>query len=173
LQIDPNIADAFKNDPGLFQSNLDKKQISDSEFKQYFFEGRTISEALSILNHFENNVLIAANKVVQFCHNQVGMLDGDGSYFSYSAIVGQSSSVIRKGEAIEIFAGIGAFSKAAKPTITVNGRNVDIGSDGIAVYRLPKATTAGKHFAKVIIEFHDENGEKQSIERTVNYTVLN
>ena len=45
---------------------------------------------------------------------------------------------------IEITAGVGAFSKAAIPTVTIEGQNVPLGVDG-AAHRKMNAGLVGNH----------------------------
>ncbi|MEO5562680.1 MAG: hypothetical protein ABIR18_04575 [Chitinophagaceae bacterium] len=93
-------------------------------------------------------------------------------YDSYSAIVVQGSAYIRAGEKIDITAGVGAFSKAAMPVITANGKLVLISYDGAEHYTFKASSQPGKHYVPVRIECIDEIGKKQIIERNVKYTVV-
>ena len=95
-----------------------------------------------------------------------------GLFDVFSAIVSQSSSVIRKGEAIEIMAGVGAFSKSANPIIIIDGKKTDLNDECVAISRLPKATNTGRHSTTVVIKFTNEEGEKQEVKKTVEYIVL-
>ena len=57
----------------------------------------------------------------------------------YKPLIGQNTNYAMPGQEIIITAGIGAYSKAAQPSITIDGSNVSINADGIAEYK----TTAG------------------------------
>ena len=48
------------------------------------------------------------------------------------------------GDELEVQAGIGAFSAAAKPDITINGARQSLNSDGVADYKT-KVEGAGEH----------------------------
>ena len=91
--------------------------------------------AFTILSKFQNDVKTSENKVVQFCHNKVGEVAV--RFDTYAAIVGQNSNYLMPGQELEITAGVGAFSKAAKPMITIGGQNLAlIGAEGTATAKI-------------------------------------
>ena len=54
-----------------------------------------------------------------------------------------SSSYVKAGQEIEITSGIGAFSKAAMPTISINKKNISLDADGAARYRFKASDKPG------------------------------
>ena len=75
------------------------------------------------------------------------------------------------GQEIEIKAGIGAFSKAAAPTITIGGSNVAIGEEGYASYKT-QAGGVGPHSIPVRISFFNQiTGKDEVREVNVEYMV--
>ncbi len=135
-----------------------------------FFKNITAAAALAVLSKFQNDIKITENRLIAFCNNKVGSFIE--SYTTYSAIVGQSSSYVRVGEEIEITAGIGSFSRAVRPEITVNKMNIEINESGTAVYKFKASTKTGKHTVPVKINFTGEDGIRQEITKDVEYTVL-
>ncbi|MEJ0105835.1 MAG: hypothetical protein WDO19_26240 [Bacteroidota bacterium] len=89
---------------------------------------------------------------------------------TYAAIVGQSSSFVLPNQQIEVTAGVGAFSKAAKPTITIGGSTVPIGDDGAAHQKIT-ASSIGEHDVPVTIVYTDQEGKLQTIKENIKYTV--
>ena len=74
------------------------------------------------------------------------------------------------GQELEITAGVGAFSKAALPTITIGNTVVPIGEDGAARTKLA-AGAVGTRSVPVRITYTDQDGKQQIIEEKVEYTV--
>jgi hypothetical protein len=69
-----------------------------------------------------------------------------------------------------ITAGVGAFSSAAKPTISVDGTVLPIGPDGTASFKTV-AGSPGLNSKKVRISFLKPNGETAVVEKEVKFTV--
>jgi gliding motility-associated protein GldM len=74
------------------------------------------------------------------------------------------------GQELEITAGVGAFSKAALPSVTINGASAALNSDGVAVYKTT-ANGAGEHVVKVNIDFKKPDGTMGHTEKEIKYTV--
>jgi gliding motility-associated protein GldM len=74
------------------------------------------------------------------------------------------------GQQVEISAGVGAFSKAAKPTITIGGAPTDLGPEGQATRKIDGGAL-GKHTVPVVIKFMDQDGKEQTVNKTIEYTV--
>ncbi len=124
--------------------------------------------AITILSKFQNDVKTSENRVVAHFHEQVGKVAV--RFDTYTAIVGQSSNYLMPGGEIEVMAGVGAFSRAAAPVITINGRGAPLGEDGAARLKFP-AGAIGVHKIPVTINYVDQEGKPQSISKTIEYTV--
>jgi len=171
LAIDSEITTVFSDKIILTTQSFDTLKNEQQNIAKAFFNDIPTVAALTILSQFQNNVKVAENRIVQFCNNKVGSFID--YYTTYSAIVAQSSTYVRAGEEIEITAGIGSFSRAARPEITVNKRNIEIDESGVAVYKFNASTKAGKHIVPISINFTDQDGKKQLITKDVEYTVIN
>lgn len=169
LKIDSGMALAFNSSLIFTTKTFDSKPLAEQNFSNYFFDGLSKDESLYLLNKFENNIRIVENRLAQFCDNKVGVTVD--FYISYSAIVGQNTSYVQGGEQIEIVAGIGAFSRDAKPEIIIKGKKIPIDEMGIATSKFPASNNSGKHFVPVEISYTDQDGKKQTITKTVEYTV--
>jgi hypothetical protein len=75
------------------------------------------------------------------------------------------------GEELVITAGVGAFSSAAKPTISIDGVVVPVAADGSAVYRSVAGSTPGVQRKRVRISFLKPNGETAVVEKEVQFSV--
>ena len=131
----------------------------------YFHMVPTIA-ALTILSKFQNDVKTAENKVVTFCHEQVGKVSF--RFNQYEAIVGQNSNVLLAGQELEIHAGLAAMNSDQKPTVTINGAPVSLDAQGLAVWK-QRVNSSGRIPVKVTYRDQDGNQKDKTVE--VEYTV--
>ncbi len=169
IAIDPSLGSQVES--YLRQIDLNPPPTShaanDSWESAYFRMVPTVA-ATTMLSKFQNDVKTAENRVVALFHEQVGKVAV--RFDTYAAIIGQSSNYVMPGQEIEITAGVGAFSKAAQPQITINGSGASIGEDGAARAKFA-AGTVGQHSIPVNITYTDQEGKKQTITKTIEYTV--
>ncbi len=133
----------------------------------YFRMSPTIA-SITMLSKFQNDVLRSGNLVAEYAQNQIGRVEVVMDKFEI--LTSQNSTYLLPGQPLEIKAGIGAFSSAAKPTITIGGVSQVANDSGFARY----TTTAGAGGSSipVTVEFKDPNtGEMVRKSTTVNYTV--
>ena len=112
--------------------------------------------ALTILSKFQNDVKTSENKVVTFCHEQVGKVIYRQDAFAALAIANTTNAL--PGQEIEITAGVGGFSKAITPKISIGGQTVALGEDGAAHYKF-KADRLGSNSIPVVISYTDQDGQ--------------
>jgi len=124
-----------------------------------------------LLTQLRHSIMQLGAHVVIFCGAHVGCFID--RFDTYSAIIGQSNQGVLPGDSVEIFAGIGAFSKAAQPVITIDDKIYPVGEDGVVKYKLAVGLRPGKFNARVKIEYLNEDGIKQWIDREVEWEVLN
>jgi len=124
--------------------------------------------ALTILSKFQNDVKTSENKVITFCHEQVGKVIYRQDAFAALAIANTTNAL--PGQEIEITAGVGGFSKAITPKISIGGQTVSLGEDGAAHYKF-KADRLGNNSIPVVISYTDQDGQVKNITKTVDYVV--
>lgn len=168
LAIDPLIASEFKNSLQINTAVPDVRDKSNNTWEAAYFRMVPTVAAITILSKFQNDVKTSENKVVAFAHEQVGKVAV--RFDTYTAIVGQSSNYVMPGQEIEVMAGVGAFSKAAAPVITINGQGAALGEDGAARVKVP-AGGIGTHTVAVNIRYRDQDGVDQIISKPITYTV--
>ncbi len=169
LNIDPllkaEFEKSFQVDTEMPKDMVSKKK---SWEEAYFYMAPSIG-ALSILSKFQNDIRTSENKMVTFCHEQVGKVDI--VFDSYAAIVGQSSNYVMPGQTITVNAGVGAYSKTAKPSISIGGSGVEIGDQGFAT-RDVTAGGPGEYSIPVKISyFNQTTGKQEEKVETIKYTV--
>lgn len=155
----------------LLQLNLEKpKSLTGSKknWEESYFHMVPTVAALTILSKFQNDIKTTENKVISFCHEQVGKVIL--RFDAFEAIVGQNSKYLMPGQEIEITAGLGAFSKSKLPTVSVGGANVALDERGIAIYKTA-AGGMGAHTINVTVSFTDQDGNLQRREIPVEYVV--
>ncbi len=168
LNIDPSIRKEFE---GTFPVDISKiigQDGKEKDFTNAYFHMTPSVAALTLLSKFQNNVKNAENLVVTYCHNQVGAVKV--VYDQFAALVGQSSNYVMPGEEVEITAGVGAYSKAAQPQISIGGSSAAVGPDGRASYKF-NASGSGSRSVPVNVTYTKPDGTKETKTFDVKYTV--
>ena len=167
LEIDPEIKAKFEKtlpidvDPPTGQDGIKK------DFTTAYFHMTPTVAGLTLLSKFQNNVKNAENQVVTFCHEQIGAVKV--KFDKTGVLVGQSSNYVMPGQVLEVTAGIGAYSSAAQPKISIGGAGAAV-IDGKATYKIT-ASGAGAHTVPVSVTYLDQDGISQTKTETVEYTV--
>jgi gliding motility-associated protein GldM len=123
---------------------------------------------ITMLSKFENDVKNAESLVVDFIHKKIGEVQV--VYDEFQAFAGTNSQYLMPGQELVITAGVGAFSKAARPSVSVDGSGVGLNAEGVAEY---KTTVGGPgtYTKTVNISFVKPDGTPSSISKKVEYTV--
>lgn len=123
---------------------------------------------LTILSKFQNDVKNSESQVVDYCHKKIGEVEV--VYDQFQALAIANANYVMPGDEIEVTAGVGAFSAAAKPTITINGQNIALDSEGAAKYKT-KASGSGKRTIPVMIEYTKPDGTIAKVSKPITYEV--
>lgn len=167
--IDPEIDSAFKNTSFVDVANPPGRDGKTKEWDVAYFHMVPTVAGLTILSKFQNDIKTAENKVVSECHKKVGEVKI--IFDAYAAILGQNSTYLMPGQEIEIKAGIGSYSKAAAPVISIGGSSVAIGEEGFALYKAA-AGGVGSHSIPVRISYFNQvTGKQENLEKNVEYIV--
>ena len=133
----------------------------------YFHMTPTIA-AITILSKFQNDVRYSESKAVEFCHKQIGQVEI--IYDQFQAFAGTNTQYLMPGEELVITAGIGAFSKAAQPSISIDGANVPLNDEGTAEYKT-RVGGSGAGIKRVRISYAKPDGTTAVVEKEIKYTV--
>ncbi|MBC7867391.1 MAG: gliding motility protein GldM, partial [Gloeobacteraceae cyanobacterium ES-bin-316] len=120
----------------------------------YFYMTPTIA-ALTILSKFQNDVKTSEAQLVSYCHEQIGQVKV--VYDEFQAIATTNTTYAMPGDEVEITAGVGAFSAAAKPKIYINGALMPLSPEGTAIFK-STAGGAGDKSVAVKIEYAKPDG---------------
>jgi gliding motility-associated protein GldM len=140
---------------------------SDSWEAVYFRMVPTVA-AITMLSKFQNDVKTTENKVVSLFHEQVGQVKV--RFNKFAAIVGQNSNYLMPGQELTINAGVGAFSTDARPQISIGGVGVPVSENGVALWKTT-ASAIGTRTVPINIRYIDQDGNPQTINETISYTV--
>jgi gliding motility-associated protein GldM len=137
------------------------------DFTEAYFHMTPTVAGLTLLSKFQNNVKNGENQIVTYCHNQVGQVEVHMD--QVGVLVGQSSNYVMPGQEITVTAGVGAYSSAAAPRISINGSSVAV-ANAQGTYKTT-ASGAGEHSIPVTVVFKDENNVEQTKTETIKYVV--
>ena len=166
LAIDPAIKAEFATKLPI-STEVPPSQTGKSvnNFTTSYFHMTPAIAALTILSKFQNDVRNSENQVVTFCHNQIGAVAVRFDNFGF--VGGLSSSYLMPGEKLKVYAGLGATSSGAAPTILINGKPVPT-TDGIAETEFP---VSGSGKVNVVIRYKDQDGVDKEITKALDYAV--
>jgi gliding motility-associated protein GldM len=166
--IDPRIDSAFANTLPVDLAIPPSKTKAGKTWEGAYFHMVPTVAALTILSKFQNDVKTSENRVITFCHEQVGKVEI--IFDAFEAIVGQNSNYLMPGQEIEITAGLGAFSKSKLPDVFIGGSKISLNEKGMAVHKMP-AGAIGERSIPVKVTFNDQDGKPQERTFDVKYTV--
>ena len=169
LAIDSGIAkEVGPNLPLDLSIPKSNNQASNKDWAYGYFHMTPTVASITILSKFQNDIKNSEAQVVEYCHKEIGEVEI--IYDAFQAFAGTNSQYLMPGEELVITAGVGAFSKAAKPTISIDGANVAIKEDGSAEYKTI-VSNSGSNVKKVRISFYRPDGTLATVEKEVKYTV--
>ena len=166
LKLDPAITTEFSKSIPIHLEKPKTQNRGNNTWEAAYFRMVPTVAALTILSKFQNDVKTTENKVVTFCHEQVGKVTF--RFNKYEPIVGQNSQVLLAGQDLEIRAGLAAFNSDQKPTITIGGAVVPLDDKGMAIWK-QKVNSTGK--IVVNVKFRNQDGVEENKPYEVNYTV--
>ncbi len=167
--IDPSIAkDVIPNLPLDLSIPTTTSIAGKGNWAYAYFNMTPPIAAITILTKFQNDIRNSESQVMEYCHKEIGEVEL--VYDQFNAFAASNSQYLMAGEELVITAGVGAFSSAAKPTITIDGVVLPIGPDGSASYKTT-AGTPGENSKRVRISFLKPNGETAVVEKDVKFTV--
>lgn len=169
LSINDTIKTEFTNKPLQVDLSMPKTQNkSNKTWEQAYFHMVPTVAALTILSKFQNDIKTSENRVVTFCHEQVGKVEL--RFDKFEAIVGQNSKYLMPGQDIEITAGLGAFSSTKIPSVSFGGSGATKVENGVSYYK-GSAGGMGAHTINVTVSFKDQDGADQTRNFPIEYIV--
>jgi len=168
LGIDAKVNERFSTSLPLDMNMPDVQNKSNKTWQDAYFRRTPAIAALTVLSKFQNDIKNSEAQVVEFCHSQIGEVQV--VYDEFQALATANAQFLLPGSEFSITAGVGAFSKNAKPTVTIDGTAVPLNANGLAEYK----TTAGgpgTYTRKVIISFVKPDGTTATLTKDITYVV--
>ena len=153
-------------DPEKIKGNTTGDEKKDWAFVNFHMTP-TIA-AITILSKLENDAKNSEAQMVDYLHSQIGKVKL--VFDKFQPIAQSNTSYAMPNDPIEITAGVGAFSEAAKPKIYVDGALQALTADGTALYKT-NASGTGEHSVNVKIEYAKPDGKIETVTKVVKYTV--
>lgn len=168
LGIDKDINKEFEKTLPIDLKIPKSNNQGNKQWEAAYFRMTPTIASITMLSKFQNDVRNSEAQVVDYCHRQIGAVEV--VYDEFQAFAGTNSQYLMPGQELVITAGVGAFSKASKPTVTVDGTGVGLNPEGVAEF---KTTVGGPGtYTKVVnITFTKPDGTKATIPKKVEYTV--
>ncbi len=132
----------------------------------YFHMTPTIA-AMTILSKFQNDVKSSEAQVVDYFLSQVGSVKV--VFDEFQPLIGTNATYLMPGDNLEITAGIGAYSKAATPVISIGGSTLPL-TEGKAVYKTT-VSGSGERSVGINIRYTKPDGSMGTLEKQIKYTV--
>lgn len=167
IKIDPEF-EQFRGTFPVSSEGVTGKEGKKKDFTASYFHMTPTVAALTILSKFQNNVKNAENTLVNYAHSKIGSVEF--VYDKFAAVVGQSSNYLMPGEKMQITAGVGSFSSAAQPQITIGGTSIPINADGVAIREFT-AEGGGERSIPVSVTYTKPDGTKETKPYNIKYTV--
>ncbi|MFT4095390.1 MAG: gliding motility protein GldM [Niabella sp.] len=168
LGIDAKIGAQFQNSLPLDLSMPEVQNKSNNSWQAAYFRRTPAIAAITVLSKFQSDIKNAEAQVVEFCHNQIGEVQV--VYDEFQALATANAQYLLPGSEFTITAGVGAFSKNAKPTVTIDGTPVPLNANGLAEYKTV-AGSPGTYTRKVNISFVKPDGTTATLTKDINYVV--
>ena len=167
LGIDPAIRKEFENTLPIDVTPPESIDGTKKDFTQTYFHMTPTIAALTMLSKFQNNVKNAESQVVTYCNAQINAVVL--TFDRFKPLVSQTSNYLMPGQQLTVRAGVGAFSSASTPTVTIGGQTVSA-TEGYGE-KVFTASGSGDQTIPIHISFKDQNGKVQTVDDKVEYTV--
>lgn len=168
LGIDKDIQKEYEKTLPIDLSTPKSNSQGNRTWEAAYFRMTPTIASITMLSKFQNDVRNSEAQVVDYCHRQVGAVEV--VYDEFQAFAGTNSQYLMPGQELVITAGVGAFSKAAKPSISIDGSGMTLNPQGVAEYKTTVGSP-GSYTKRVHISFIKPDGTPASLDKEVPYTV--
>ena len=123
--------------------------------------------ALTILDKFENDIRASSNAIIEYNLKAINALDI--KFDKFAPYISANSLYLMNGQQFTATIGVGAFSSAITPQITVDGQALNVNA-GKGIFTTT-ASGAGSHSVNVKIRIPKPDGTNFDTSETISYTV--
>lgn len=170
--LDPYASELTEQDFKFINKLFADIGIGDNPQVNTSFEKLNKLEQTAFLGLVKSRIMYLTNKIIR--HYDHTVTSSDFWHFgTYSSIVAQNTKIISPEGELEINAGIGMFSKASKPTISINGTIVPLNDEGYATFKNKAPKDPGDYTIPVQISFFNQTtGKDETILVNIEYKVV-
>lgn len=167
FEDNPKLQTMVKEDMVIFQRTF---SLSKSP-KEYvgIYSKRELLDQLTLLETYKFNVLHLEKKLIEYIDSYICAYTC--GYDSYQAIATINKSVVLPGEEVEIYAGVGSFSEASLPEISINTSHIKL-EDGMATYKFKAGKKVGTHTIPLQIKFTRPDGTLTVLTKNIVYNTV-
>jgi hypothetical protein len=169
LAVDSLIFHQFDKSIIMISQSYDAIRNNQKDFYFTFFKKVFKPTSLTFLKKLQNNIRVIENKILLFCHEKATTHAIIDEFYSPIAVL--SSTYVYPSDKIEIIAGIGSFTSMVDLQIKINKKIIELNEMGYSSYKFTVSNLPGKYKVPVEISYLDQDGKKQNIIKTVEYTV--
>lgn len=141
---------------------------NNKEWDYAYFHMTPVIASITILSKFQNDVRNSEAMVLDNLHKRVGEVKV--IFNKFQAIASQSSAYLMPGQELVLTGGVGAFSDAAKPSVSIDGQSVPLNADGVAEYKT-NVGGPGSYTKKMVITYTKPDGTSAQLSKDIQYTV--
>lgn len=158
-----------------FDSRINEVMVLDYKIKegnmasQFTFGDFSEFQKKSIIENVIVKIKLLESEILGYCDASSDVIIEN--YRRFSAIIGSNTTHLKQGDWMTITGGIGEFATQVKANMKVDNRLLTSNENGIIEYKFKAIENVGKHSKLVTIEFINPNGEKESVEKQVEYTI--
>jgi hypothetical protein len=171
LGVDPHLTQEVSSMIEFCPTSFDSVRADSDPITEKYFSNVPVTGALAVLSKFQNDIRTTENRLCTLFHEQ--FTNHGWTHEWLHGLIGQSTRYVKSGELIDITAGIGEFKRVGRPEVKIDGKKVALNEYGYAEYKLKASSIAGKHSVPVEMSYIDQDGKKNRLLKTIEYTVLN
>lgn len=169
LTVDPEMNNNFKNKINIILLPNESFNIIRTNFYETYFLKKSKIATIALLNNLKSSIVQTENKLISYCFYKTKMFRE--GYDNFSVIVGQSTNIAEQGDEIFISAGIGAFSRVASAKIYIEGKQIALNENAVAVYKFKAIGNPGKYSVPVKINYINVDGKEKSENVNIDYKI--
>jgi hypothetical protein len=166
-----------------FFNNLELEKYSNVSVNKFFmgdsvkyisfiseinFENKNIKQFS--LCKIQNDIRCFENNYVSYCNNNASPGCNLGS-ITTSLLVGQNTNHLKKGEILEILAGIGQYAQNTTLSATINNEILKQDRIGTVSYKFKVSGKSGKNSIPIILRYKDTRDEEKTDTVIIEYTI--
>lgn len=146
-----------------FAEILELKKIDQLTFKNLVLEGGP-----GYLAQLRNDLRTLESRILHFTNKRIGIVE---DFPVTTAITGQNTKHLKRGDSIEIYAALLTVVPIISPLIRINRQDMPLNSERAVVYRRQVNGKPGQQTIPVQYTFTSLDGRKDSITHTISFTV--